>query len=100
MRKKYVIELEGKNVWTSGWPRNTLALDMQILGTELATVNTGVELTPYTEPDTAKIRKEAYEQGFAAGRQEEKEGYNEGFQNGMETAWDTISAQERKRAVF
>ena len=64
MKKKYIIALEDRNVWSCGFPTKTLLLsDVSIFGTDLASVNTGIELTPYTEPDLEQVRKEAYEEG-------------------------------------
>ena len=62
MKKKYIIALEDRNVWSCGLPAKTLLLsDVSIFGTDLASVNTGIELTPYTEPDLEQVRKEAYD---------------------------------------
>ena len=62
MKKKYIIALEDRNVWSCGVPAKTLLLsDVSIFGTDLASVNTGIELTPYTEPDLEQVRKEAYD---------------------------------------
>ena len=65
MKKKYIIALEDRNVWTCGLPAKTLLLsDVSIFGTDLASVNTGIELTPYTEPDMEQVRKDAYDEGY------------------------------------
>lgn len=82
---KYIIELKDKNVWSCGYPAKTLLLtDVSIFGTKLSSVNTGIELIPYIEPDTKavsrdevdKIYDEARERGY-------KEGQARGYQEGM-----------------
>ena len=69
MKKKYIIALEDRNVWSCGLPAKTLLLsDVSIFGTDLASVNTGIELTTYTEPDLEQVKKDYdafYEQGLA-----------------------------------
>lgn len=82
---KYIIELKDKNVWSCGYPAKTLLLtDVSIFGTKLSSVNTGIELIPYIEPDTKavsrdevdKIYDEARERGY-------KEGQARGYQEGI-----------------
>ena len=69
MKKKYIIALEDRNVWSCGLPAKTLLLsDVSIFGTDLASVNTGIELTPYTEPNLDKVREEAYLKGLNDGQ--------------------------------
>lgn len=69
---KYIIELERgetayKTVNSNGKPM------IQLLAP-----------TPYTEPDTEKIRKEAYDKGFDAGRT-----LNTGkYEKGLDDAWE------------
>lgn len=44
---------------------------------------------PYTEPDTEKIRNEAYEEGYAEGSKEDyDEAYLKGYNQGLSDAWD------------
>lgn len=90
MKKKYIIALEDRNVWTCGLPAKTLLLsDVSIFGTDLASVNTGIELTPYTEPDknavsrdeVDKIYDEARDRGY-------EEGKARGYQEGLDDAWE------------
>ncbi len=64
MGRKYIIELEDKNVWECGYPDRTLSLDMTVLGKALTNVNTGIPLTPYTEPDMEQVRKRGYDKGL------------------------------------
>ena len=89
MKKKYIIALEDRNVWSYGVPAKTLLLsDVSIFGTDLSSVNTGIELTPYTEPDLDAIRKEAFDEGYQEGMQlsiddaKLKEAYQKGLADG------------------
>lgn len=88
MKKKYIIALEDRNVWSCGFPAKTLLLsDVSIFGTDLASVNTGIELTPYTEPGLEQVRKEAYEQGWKEAEDHYDDGYSDGYDVGLDDAW-------------
>lgn len=96
MRRKFIIELEDKNVWTHGHPQCQLAFDMEVFGTKLTPTATGIELTPYTEPDIEAIKKQAYEQGANDQRkQDEAEMMLLGsasvgaYESGLKKAWET-----------
>ena len=94
MKKKYIIALEDRNVWSCGVPAKTLLLsDVSIFGTDLSSVNTGIELTPYAEPDLDAIRNEAYEKGVQDTNQHWVDAprtcaYKLGYENGLNDAWD------------
>ena len=102
MKKKYIIALEDRNVWSCGVPAKTLLLsDVSIFGTDLASVNTGIELTPYTEPDTEKVMEEAYKNGYDAACKDIdiKSRTNAAYRKGLEDAWDCarkISSMDSK----
>ena len=89
MKKKYIIALEDRNVWTCGLPAKTLLLsDVSIFGTDLSSVNTGIELTPYTEPDLEQVNREKdalYDEARARGYDE---GRARGYQEGLFDAWE------------
>ena len=93
MGDKYIIEIEDKPFHkedgdflyrAKGF--NSLVFDM-----------TGIsKLTPYTEPDLERVRKEAYENGYENGfvdghLKAEKSGqsfYEDGYQRGLSDAWE------------
>jgi len=81
MGKKYIIELlddcpiEFKGIIVFG-----LTPEGQISAEPIPVE----DLTPYTEPDLERVRKEAYQKGYA----DAKCGYENGFENGMVLAWD------------
>ena len=87
---KYIIELEDKNVWTHGYPDRTLAFDMKIFGTELTPINTGIPLTPYTEPDMEQVREDAFKNGYDAACKDIdiKSKINAAYRKGLEDAWE------------
>jgi len=90
MGKKYIIELEDKPFHKDGdflcrvKGFNSLVFDMTGIGM----------LTPYTEPDLKKVRKEAY-----------KEGREDGIKDGMCEAWEASKKIinmpfEERRKIF
>ena len=64
-------------------------------------------VTPYTEPDIEKIRKEAYEDGYNRGKHDAKKAFEvyagNAYQRGMEDAWEAarkiakLDTDEQKR---
>lgn len=93
MKKKYIIALEDRNVWSCGLPAKTLLLsDVSIFGTDLSSVNTGIELIPYTEPDFEQVRKEAYDKGYDDATEEigsdEQAIAEKTYQKGLSDAWE------------
>lgn len=86
MGKKYIIELEDKPFHKGNGDFlyrvkgfNSLVFDMTGVG----------KLTPYTEPDLAQVRKEAYEAGMnsnAVRMADDKA--HESYQKGLSDAWD------------
>ena len=80
MGKKYIIELEDKPFHKDGdflcrvKGFNSLVFDMTGIGM----------LTPYTEPDLKKVRKEAY-----------KEGREAGIKDGMCEVWEAVKKLAR-----
>lgn len=88
MGKKYIIELEDKPFHKGNGDFlyrvkgfNSLVFDM-----------TGInKLTPYTEPNFERVRKEAYEKGFDDGRSKcssREYCMNESYQQGLNDAWE------------
>lgn len=89
MGKKYIIEL----------PENTHWIQWLMEGTEdhhpYMDFKSVEDLTPYTEPDLKRVRKEAYDKGYHDGHNacyetakdlmEEKK--NEAYQRGLADAW-------------
>ena len=73
MGKKYIIEKDDKgSIWNIYADKDGV------------TTIEGVYLTPYTEPDLERVRKEAYDKGFDAGRT-----LNTGkYEKGLNDAWE------------
>lgn len=89
MKKKYIIALEDRNVWSCGVPAKTLLLsDVSIFGTDLSSVNTGIELTPYTEPDLSLLAKANFERGYRQRKVEYGKETEEAYQRGLNDAWE------------
>ena len=93
MGKKYIIELEDENYhqYSDSEPSDYL---WRVKGfNALVFDEVGIsKLTPYTEPDLERVRKEAYQKGYETGYED---GYNEpgknqqeAYQRGLSDAWD------------
>lgn len=92
MGKKYIIEIDdGKNI-IRNCGKTMLTVQMAI-GKTAGSINTGIELTPYTEPDTS----EAYQRGYDDAKHEcqycqkimtdaEQERVDKAYQQGLEDA--------------
>ena len=85
MEKKYIIKLKEneiayKTVNSNGCPMIGL-----------------LHTAPYTEPDLEQVRKEAYEEGFDAGRMLNTGKYEKGINDAWEavrTLWNTVKRKE------
>lgn len=76
MKKKYIIEIDDDRNIIRNCGKTMLTVSIAI-GKTAGSINTGIELTPYTEPDLEQIRKEAY-----------KEGREDGIHDGMCDVWE------------
>lgn len=86
MGKKYIIELlddfpsEFKGIIVFG-----LTPSNQISAKPIPVE----DLTPYTEPDLERVRKEAYDEGYVSGSKEDyDEAYLKGYNQGLADAWE------------
>ncbi len=88
MGKKYIIETgDGKNI-IRNCGKTMLAVRVAI-GKTVGSINTGIELTPYTEPDLEQVKKEAYDEGYISGSKEDfDEAYLTGYNQGLADAWE------------
>lgn len=87
MGKKYIIELEDENYhqYSDSEPSDYL---WRVKGfNALVFDEVGIsKLTPYTEPDLEQVRKDAYEEGFDAGRTLNTGKYGKGLNDAWEAA--------------
>lgn len=86
MGKKYVIELEDKP-----FNRGNIDFLYRVKGfNSLVFDMTGVsKLTPYTEPDTEKVREEAYDKGYMDAHVKSHAETRRNYQRGVNDAWET-----------
>lgn len=72
MRYKYIIEIPDDKVSDFLVENNThLFISYSIVGYKRK-CDTGLSITPYTEPDIEQVKDEAYNEGYKAGREAEK----------------------------
>lgn len=87
MDKTYTVTLADE--YTVG---GKIGVPVTIDGNHTVWIHTGIELTPYIEPDFDAIHKEAYEQGYNRGTHDAKkvfEGHaDEAYQKGLDEAWN------------
>ena len=87
MGKKYIIETgDGKNI-IRNCGKTMLTVQMAI-GKTVGSINTGIELTPYTEPDLEQVRKEAYDNGYEDAEEKYNDGYSDGYDAGLIDTWE------------
>lgn len=89
MNNKYIVTLADE--YAVG---RKIGVPVTIDGNHTAWIRTGIELTPYVEPDFDAIRKEAFEQGYERGTHDAKrvfEGHaDEAYQKGLDEAWNAV----------
>ena len=88
MNKTYTVTLADE--YTVG---GKIGVPVTIDGNHTAWICTGIELTPYTEPNLEAIRNEAYEKGVQDTKQHWVDAprscaYKLGYENGLKAAWD------------
>ena len=88
MNKTYTVTLADE--YTVG---GKIGVPVTIDGNHTAWICTGIELTPYTEPNLEAIRNEAYEKGVQDTKQHWVDAprscaYQLGYENGLKAAWD------------
>lgn len=64
---KYIVEIDGKNIYSDSDGKSKLALSVKA-DNGYAVFCTEIPLTPYTEPDMEQVRKKFYEQGRKDGK--------------------------------
>lgn len=69
---KYIIEIPDDKV--QDFVGSTHLLMPYSMAGHIGHHDTGLPITPYTEPDIEQVRKEAYEKGYEDGKQEIKVG--------------------------
>jgi hypothetical protein len=88
---KYIVEIDGKNICSDSDGKSKLALSVKA-DNGYAVFCTEIPLTPYTEPNLERVRKEAY-----------KEGREAGIKDGKCEAWEAskkiinMSFEERRK---
>ena len=66
MKKKYIIEIDDDRNIIRNCGKTMLAVSIAI-GKTAGSINTGIELTPYTEPDLGKVKNDAFDDGYKCG---------------------------------
>lgn len=83
MRKKYIIEIPEDKI--PDFVGSTHFLMPYMMAGHKGHHDTGLKLTPYTEPDLEQVRKEAYEKGYHAGYSKY---INKSYEDGLADAWE------------
>ena len=89
MKKKYIIEIDDDRNIIRNCGKTMLAVSI-VIGKTAGSINTGIELTPYTEPDLEKVRKEAFDDGYKEGMQLSIDDakLKEEYQRGLADSWE------------
>lgn len=108
MGKKYIIEIEDDRNIIRNCGKTMLAVSIAI-GKTAGSINTGIELTPYTAPDLEQVRKEAHDKCMDEAEMLAYKLYSpkidEAYQKGLSDAWETAKkiigmSWELKKFIF
>ena len=92
MGKKYIIELEEPEMFDDRKFYTCSQMPWWAVSENIVE-----NLTPYAEPDLERVRKEAYDEGFDAGRMLNTDKYEKGINDAWEAArtlWNTVKRKE------